>query len=159
MNVNNTSTSCMSHIQPWSPLSLTKFYAALLCDANIKHSGLEGFSLSRTVQWYTQSLSQCQETDDQLIECMQQCAKWEIELLKPDITHVLKEINNIIYNLPAGDFLVLPGGWQGRVGGHTILYLIKKEEAVCTLCIVNTGDGIRYHPQIQDGRKTRILAA
>ena len=49
--------------------------------------------------------------------------------------------------LAPGDFLLRPGGWRRRNGGHVIIFVILRHPGdTFSLTVCNTGGGTQYHP-------------
>lgn len=49
--------------------------------------------------------------------------------------------------LAPGDFLLRPGGWRRRNGGHVIIFVILRHAGdTFSLAVCNTGGGTQYHP-------------
>lgn len=64
-----------------------------------------------------------------------------------------------IGDIPVGESLLLPGGWQGKQSpGHAMLYEITREkEDVYSMRIYNTGGGLQFHPSLSEGNREKLL--
>ena len=47
--------------------------------------------------------------------------------------------------------MIIQGGWSDLEGGHAIMYLVDRDFSDnWGFCVVNTGEGIEYHPGTWD---------
>lgn len=55
-------------------------------------------------------------------------------------------ITQKIQHMQPGDQFLVPGGWQGKSGGHALmLFLQRDDDGTFTVNVINSGDGAQYH--------------
>ena len=58
----------------------------------------------------------------------------------------IEEVVDRVRNTPVGRSLLLPGGWCTRLGGHPLVYAVRRHHGHYALAVTNCGDGLEYHP-------------
>lgn len=129
--------------------------AHIFGDPLLEATGLEGGHLADALQLMQQVINEVllpkfpaqRERLQILHRKIQRCLAYLL-LIKEDrhqnTQQASQAILNDIQQLNATDWLLLPGGWQGRTKpGHAMLYLIQPSQ----FTVINTGAGIDYHAQ------------
>jgi hypothetical protein len=140
------------------------YYAKVMENSGYQDEELEGFNQSQAIKSYLNDLeSYAQKFPEgkvppklkQAIDDLRQ--SYECALLASCITNgtisneelkgILKEFSQRINNLPLSTkenapCVILPGGFRGEEGGHSVLYKIEKTSAnEVSFTIINTGGG------------------
>eukprot|EP00467_Chlorarachnion_reptans_P010822 CAMPEP_0114525784 /NCGR_PEP_ID=MMETSP0109-20121206/22631_1 /TAXON_ID=29199 /ORGANISM="Chlorarachnion reptans, Strain CCCM449" /LENGTH=5518 /DNA_ID=CAMNT_0001707433 /DNA_START=63 /DNA_END=16619 /DNA_ORIENTATION=+ len=58
----------------------------------------------------------------------------------------IKSFQQRIEELKDGQRIVFTGGWSDKSGGHAIMHMAEREKGDYIFCIINTGQGVEYHP-------------
>lgn len=91
-----------------------------------------------------QDLERLRDLDHKMKEC---ATEHQVDLLASEIVEYFKQMQ-------PGEIFLFPGGWRAKPSGHFMLYEFQRREEGFALKIVNTGEGIQYHFELQAVDKT-----
>jgi len=71
-----------------------------------------------------------------------------------DTSHLVPLLDSLmkkLHALPKGGRMIIHGGWSDLEGGHAVMYIVDRDaEDNWGFVVVNTGEGINYHPGTWD---------
>lgn len=124
----------------------TKKYSELFADLAKKLQSLKDLSIT-FLNTTKEGFSNLKEINNKFISDDQEKLKKIDELLEPPLKKILEILNS-------NKYVLIPGGWLAKGGGHAMLYEIIDitAEDYYQVSIINSGSGIVYHESAELNR-------
>ena len=129
-------------------------YSVMALSYSIERLSAEGESRATRLPLFDdRAFEQLLKVKDALDQCLQIAAA---QAEKPeDFFKLVQELQQKITDLPHGEMLMVPGGWDGATTRGTVIHLIEKTgPGVFGFVTCNAGEGLEYHPSAPDADLT-----
>jgi len=160
-----------SHLETHSQSPITpESFAHIHAEQYISNTGLEGndpnVSLKQMLIYLNQQPNPAAELKQLIKELTETASLYsEFKLAKTQTTKTIestaeafsKKLIQIITDLKPGHGVIIPFGWKGLEGGHSMYFRIAKEGEKYRCTLFNSGRGINLHPVLVSQSENRSL--